>query len=446
MASARKIVLLPASNVLAHAGRCALLARELKKRHHDVILAGTPKYLRDPEVADEEFGYYPLPDFDAGLGLKILRDLSSVPNRHMLEEHIHAELKMIDELKPDLAIVDFRLTMFISAKMKGLPTVSLIGGRWVYQYSAQPLQAFRTHPYYSQLRWIIRERGVERLVPFLHRLVLRYKMGPYRDLLKKHHLEAKRDLWDLIIGDYNLVLDTELLAPTKGLPKNFQRVGPIYWSSESPLPAWIDELERDRPIIYVTMGSTSHPSLFKKLMDILGNEPYQVIMTTGGQIDPQKLRLPANFRVERFLPGERIMEMADLVICHGGAGTVYQAVKTATPCIIITTHFEQEFLGAEVENQGAGLFLAMGEVMAKSEVVRTAVDRMLGHLDSYRTKIARLQKDLLRYNALTEAADGIEQFMASRPASSGRSFPSAAGMCRDDPRVGPHAAFTGLRE
>jgi MGT family glycosyltransferase len=411
MPVAKTIVFTPASSVLAHVGRCVLVAKELQQRRHKIVFAGLPKYLDDRLVAGGSFEYYPLPDFEADEGLQILRRLSRIPSRQVLERHLAAELQMLDDLKPDLVVSDFRLTILISAAVKRVPTVSLLGGRWIFPYIAKPYRAFRTAPFYTQLRTLFGERATDRLVPLLLRLVLRYKVRPYAGLFKKHGLEPKRVLWDLIIGDLNLILDTERLAPTRTLPENFRRVGPIYWTLGQPLPDWVRELGHDQPLIYVTMGSTGDPALFAQLIALLGDQNCQVVLTTGGQIDLSLHDVPPNVHVAKYLPGEKVMAMADLVICHGGAGTVYQAIETGTPCIVITTHFEQEFLGAEIEEQGAGLFFSLHEVMARPRLVRDAIVKVLAESESFRGRMADLQQDLMSYNGKVAAADCIEQFL-----------------------------------
>ncbi|MFO7774628.1 MAG: hypothetical protein R6W89_02400, partial [Candidatus Hydrogenedentota bacterium] len=53
-----RLLFTPASNVLAHAGRCVILARALQERGWGVAFAGEPRYLRHPPVAEPgEFGF-----------------------------------------------------------------------------------------------------------------------------------------------------------------------------------------------------------------------------------------------------------------------------------------------------------------------------------------------------------------------------------------------------
>lgn len=414
----KRILLTPASNVLAHAGRCLLLARELKQRGHEVILAGSPRYLQDPQVADDAYTCYPLPDFEASEGVTLLRMPHRRPPRRLLEQHIQAELELIDRVLPDAVIIDFRLTMYLSAVLRGIPRISLIGGRWIYPLAAHPYRAFRTYPYHRLVKRLVGQRGADRIIPPLMKGVLWYKLAPYRALMRRFGLPVKEHLWDLLVAELNLILDSERLAPMKDLPANFIRVGPLHWSPSWPLPTWIEERDSSRPLIYVTMGSTGHPSLFQMLITLFAGCPFDVILTTGGQIAIENSRLPANIRAERFLPGEAVMRRADVVICHGGAGTLYQAVAAGCPVIAIATHFEQELLGQEIETAGAGILFSLSEVRAQPAILVRAVKDILDNRDRYTEQMKRLQVEHRSYDPVRSAATAIETFLGVESAES----------------------------
>jgi MGT family glycosyltransferase len=198
------------------------------------------------------------------------------------------------------------------------------------------------------------------------------------------------------------------------LPENFVRVGPIHWEPALSEPEWLGTWTVARPVIYVTLGSTGHPLLFRRLLDVLGRTPYRVILTTGGQIGLAPDEVPANVRVETFLPGRLVMEQSDLVICHGGAGTVYQAITAGTPCLIIATHFEQELLGQEIEEHGAGRLLTLPEVLAEETTLPRTLAEMLAHHAEYARNMRRLQQAHHGLDGVRAAADAIEAFLSQR--------------------------------
>jgi len=408
----RPLVFCPASEILAHVGRSLLVAREVQRRGHRVILAGTPTYLQNPAlVRPDEFELYPIPDFSRAEGLEILRSLRRIPSRAEIERNIAAELEMLDRITPAAAVVDFRPTMFVSARARRIPVISLVGGVWLYQYAAKPYRALRTYQFYDTVRRLAGD-SAERVMPFLVRLAMRYKMLPFALAYRRHGLAPKWTPWEMIVGDYNLILDTELLSPMKPLPENFRRVGPIFWTADVPLPDRIRKLDRRTSIIYVTLGSTGHGDLFRHLLRVLGETEYQVVMSTGGQVAFAPGEIPRNIYVEAYVAGLLTSEVADLVIHHGGAGTVYQTLSAGRPSITIATHFEQELLGAAIEDQGAGIFLTMREVMADPRLLNRAIERIFANHTAYRANAERLREEVLKYDGVKMAADAIEEFVA----------------------------------
>ncbi len=408
----RKIVITPASNVISHTGRCITLARELKRRGHEIVLAGSPGYLRNSQIVSEnEFGYYELPDFDREEAMEALRTMKKAYNRKIFQEHLNAELNMLSKLNPHLVIVDFRLTMYVSARVLRIPIVSLLNARWLPQYFMGKYEAPDSHPLPLLTKQIFGKRIANFLWPYLIKLIQRYKLSPFPRICKRYQLEVRRYLPDILIGDYNLILDTKLWGPTKDLPQNFKQVGPIIWSPDLPLPAWVNELDESKPSIYITMGSTGDSHLFKALFESFRDTEFQVIVSTGGQIEVNPDALSKNLYVEKYLPGEEIMKRVDMVICHGGNQTVYQAIKTGTPCLVIATHLDQEWAGQEIQTHKAGIFLTMVKVLANPSLIMEATMRIFNNLMEYQKNMKNLQEDLLKYNGLKGAVSGIEEFI-----------------------------------
>ena len=105
------------------------------------------------------------------------------------------------------------------------------------------------------------------------------------------------------------------------------------------------------------------------------------------------------------------MEMVDMVICHGGSQTVYQAIKAGIPCLVIATHLDQEWGGEEIEAHQAGIFLTMAKVMARPALIQDAARKMFEHMEEYKKNMKMLQEDLLKYDGLNDAVLSIEKFM-----------------------------------
>jgi UDP:flavonoid glycosyltransferase YjiC (YdhE family) len=159
------------------------------------------------------------------------------------------------------------------------------------------------------------------------------------------------------------------------------------------------------------LGSTAHRDLFAQLFVDFTGTPYQIIVATGGQIDPNDFQIPDTFHVEKFLPVGKVMDYSDLVIYHGGAGTAYQIMKAGIPSIVVATHLDQEYQGIATEAHQAGIFLTMHEVLAKPGLILEATERMISDLARYRLHVDVLRLDLLKYNGPIAAADCVENLL-----------------------------------
>jgi UDP:flavonoid glycosyltransferase YjiC (YdhE family) len=400
--------------VLFHVGRSLVLARELAARGHEILFLGSPRYLAHPSIvgASPFFERIDAPDFGPDEGMDILRSIARLPSRARIEEIIEAEVAALRARRPDAVVADFRPTLGISAREAGVPVVSLLLGHWLRRYSATPPHVLRTYPITVLAERALGRHITERLVPGFVDAVVRYKMTPFHGAARARGQRAKT-LWEMLEGDLNLVTDVEAWSPTRPLPERFRRTGPIVWEPELPVPPELSARDPGRPRIYVTFGSTGHEDLFLTLFEELSDLPYEVWMTTGGQIDVSGQRVPRNFRVYPFLPAG-VMELADLVVYHGGAGTACQVVRAGAPAIVVATHWDQEFAGFATERHRIGQYLTMREVVRRPGRLREAIARVLGDVGAYRERVQALRREFLKTEGVVEAADCVEAFLDER--------------------------------
>jgi UDP:flavonoid glycosyltransferase YjiC (YdhE family) len=326
---------------------------------------------------------------------------------------LEAEIELIRRLRPDLVVVDFRPTMNVSARVCGVATASLLLGHWMPEYATKPGWVPRSYAIAAVAERLLGERWTSLLANPIFSGVIRYKTSPFRAAARARGQVAPRLLWELIQGDLNLLTDVEALSPVH-LPEGCHRVGPILWEPSMPAPAWVEELDRTRPVLLVNFGSTAHPDLFRATFAEFADRPYQVILATCGQIDAADFEIPSNFFVEKFLPVAQMMEIADLVIYHGGAGTFQQMIRAGVPGVVIATHWDQEYAGVVSRDRGLGPFLTMREVLSSPGRLCGAVDGLIADLSSYRERAREIKEGLDPYDGAKTAAEHLEAFLAGR--------------------------------
>ena len=107
------------------------------------------------------------------------------------------------------------------------------------------------------------------------------------------------------------------------------------------------------------------------------DEPVRVLATTNRQRPSEPLPpAPANAVVVDWLSYSQAMAAADLVICHGGHGTVARALGAGVPALCCPAVGDMAENGARVAWSGAGLMLPWR--LMTPATLRLTVRRLLG--------------------------------------------------------------------
>ncbi|HEX8218521.1 MAG TPA: glycosyltransferase [Chloroflexia bacterium] len=117
-------------------------------------------------------------------------------------------------------------------------------------------------------------------------------------------------------------------------------------SGEETLPKWVAELDRHgkRPTVYATLGTfdNERTDILAAILEALRDEPLNLILTVGRNRDPQEFgEQPPNVRVERYIPHNLLLPYCDLVLCHGGSGTIMDALSRGLPLLILPIAADQ---------------------------------------------------------------------------------------------------------
>ena len=140
-------------------------------------------------------------------------------------------------------------------------------------------------------------------------------------------------------------------------PTSVRVVGPMTFE----LPH--DEVEPppgDGPLVVVAPSTAQDPEgrLVRAALDALAGEPVRVLATTNRpEADDPLPAAPSNAVVVDWLSYSQAMAVADLVICHGGHGTVARALGAGVPVLCCPAVGDMTENGARVAWSGAGLML-----------------------------------------------------------------------------------------
>jgi MGT family glycosyltransferase len=208
----------------------------------------------------------------------------------------------------------------------------------------------------------------------------------------------------------------------RDLPASVHYVGACLWDKPSHEKSsdWLDQLPRDQPWVHASEGTVHvlSPFVLKAAARGLANMPMQVILTTGGNREPEELDLgpiAPNVRVVRWVSHTELLPHLDVMITTGGSATVQSTLKAGVPLIIVPTEWDKPDIARRVVETGAGLRLAPSQ--CTPERLRAAVQQVLT-TPSFRQNAQRMAAAFARYGGPLAAAELLEQLpAATRPST-----------------------------
>ncbi|MEO8092156.1 MAG: glycosyltransferase [bacterium] len=256
--------------------------------------------------------------------------------------------------------------------MAGLPRVSLIPHVYPVHEPGLPFFAFGAQPARTPVGRALWRRAEPVLTAGLRRG--RRELNETRAILGLPPLER---FHGGLSTDLVLVATYPQLEYPRPWPEHAHVVGPM--SFELPHPD-VELPQGEAPLVVVAPSTAHDPEgrLVEVALEALADEPVRVLATTNRR-DPgaPAPAAPANAVVVHWLSYSQAMAAADLVICHGGHGTVCRALGEGVPLLCCPAVGDMTENAARVQWAGAGLMLPWR--LTGPGAVRAVVRRMLGN-------------------------------------------------------------------
>ncbi len=406
---------------LAHVTRALEVAKALTRRGHTILFAGHGTYLAVAEQAGYPVRALPyVTEERAFAAIKSQRLADLFPEKDA-EAYVEADRALIAEWQPDLLLTDNRLSATVAAELAGIPLVSIVNVH---------MSSLRRIPFFS-LRNALRRPDSAAVGEPLFRLAdcieNRIEFQFYDRLMvaglnrvRRRHGLRKRFGNTFEEGDLTLLPDVPEFSPVSRLPASARYVGPLTWHNDLPAPRCLREgrLDPGRPCVYLSLGSGGLAELLEE-SDRLADGSVQFVVATGKNRVPSLDRLPDNFFVEEYVNTDVLYgrsggrRWADAIVCHGGNGTIYQALAAGVPVIGLATHEEQHYGLKRVNRLGLGIgFGRATHRRGGTGSVRGAIRQVLAD-PRYRENAARFARRMADYaNGAELAAHMIENCLA----------------------------------
>lgn len=398
MSSERKF-LVAAFGDAGHAFPAIGLARTLKRRGHQVIVE-TWEHWRDAVegegigfTAAEEYTTFPPPPPDSAEG-------ASVADAAL------ALLPMLERERFDVVVSDI-LTQApaLAAQRAGLRWATLIPHVYPVHEPGMPFFAFGAMPPRTAIGRGLWRRALPVLVGGLEQG--REELNQSR---ARVGLEPLEHFHGGISEQLTLVATFPQLEYPRRWPAATHVVGPIGFE----MPFGDVELPKgEGPLIVVAPSTAQDPDcrLVRAALDAFADEPLRVLATTNRHHPAEPLPpVPANARVVEWLSYSQAFAAADLVICHGGHGTICRALGAGVPVICCPAVGDMTENGARVAWAGAGLMLPWRLLGAAS--LRATVRRLLSE-PGFAFRAGQIAAWSRKNDGSERAAELVERLAAS---------------------------------
>lgn len=137
---------------------------------------------------------------------------------------------------------------------------------------------------------------------------------------------------------YLSLLPPSFQVPSYPIPPVTHALQPASMSqAPESLPDWILNLPK-QPTIFACLGTVFNlvPELYQLFIDAVRDKPVNLLIGLGRNIDPSQFDpVPDNVYVEEWIPQIPLMPYCDLVISHGGIGTILNTLGFGKPLIVI---------------------------------------------------------------------------------------------------------------
>jgi UDP:flavonoid glycosyltransferase YjiC (YdhE family) len=196
-----------------------------------------------------------------------------------------------------------------------------------------------------------------------------------------------------------------------GLPKGHR-------DAYADSPAWWEEIasNKTKKIVLVSQGTLTAnftDLVVPTLIGLKDREDILVVVALGkkGRTLPEGTLVPANARIEDFIPFDDVLPHCAVFVSNGGYGAFQHAVSHGVPLVIGGTTEDKPEIAARAE--WAGIAVNLRTATPAPEVVLAAVDEIVSN-PKYKERAKVLEAEMATYDPMEIVVKNIEELAAGK--------------------------------
>lgn len=396
----KTVLFFPYTNQLGSTIPSVTLANQLRDAGHRVVYASQGKYTHVLEK--KGFEVNPINEISyAQYRRHVDRNNVDFYAPALIHHFIDQEMKLIDEVKPDLIVTNNRPTMKITTQLTGLPMVTIV---------IPALTRYYNHHYFIPenhfLNTLYPFGDVNKVTPTWFRraaflLTMKQWAIPFNKVLRSLKLPTIQDFLSVYEGDVTLINQTKGLMPFRELPPNWYFLEQTMRSTHGISHPWLSELVQLKKtgckIIYVSMGSSSlksYPLVIQAIARLVVKNPgYALVSSFVGM--ENKIGSQDRIFLEPFIHAPEIMPLADVIVTHGGVNTLSECMMQGIPVVGVPEQGEQLWNLKYAEHLGLARVVSRFQLEKNPQLILDAIEEVI-------------RQDSFQYNA-RKFSDKINQ-------------------------------------
>jgi UDP:flavonoid glycosyltransferase YjiC (YdhE family) len=381
------------------------LGRELAGRGHDVTLQTWTRWREHVEAEGMRFA--PAPEYQ----VFPTRDRPLTPYQ-AVERATGETVGLVREVAPDAVVSDIlTLAPALAGELEGVRAATLIP-------HVDPRLPPGSAPYScgARLPRTPIGRALWRSTDPLLRRGLALGRDELNETRRRIGLAPLEHFHGGISRELCLVATFPQLEYPRAWPARSHVVGPLLWE---PPGGDVELPEGDAPLVLVAPSTSQDGAgqLLRAALDGLAELPVRVLASANRSLDDVRVVVPPNARLVGWASYARTMPACELVVCHGGHGTVARALASGCGLVVVPAAGDMNENAARVDWAGVGVRLPRR--MASARPLALAAERALSR-PRLRARARELAAWAASNYAPARAAELVEEFASAGSGRNGR--------------------------
>ncbi|MFT4050223.1 MAG: glycosyltransferase [Solirubrobacterales bacterium] len=340
--------------------------------------------------------FFRAPKFDVVAGERI-------PDVHEAAAMATEQLRhVVNEWQPDVIVGDvLTLASALTAEICGVPFVTSVPHFWhATGEESIPFGSGWSPPKNAIGRWTTRRMHK------LEQVGLEYGRDELNETRAAVGLPSIDRVHGALSRELVLVGTFPQLEPRRDWPGHVKVIGPVMWE---PPAEPVEMPEGDAPLVVVAPSTAQdlEHTMLRSAVDGLRNLPVRVVAAKNGREPAVPLDPGANTEVVDWAPYSQLFPPADVVVCHGGHGTIMRALCARASVVIAPASGDQYENAARVRWAKVGV--SVPNRFISGETIAAAVEKVLAD-QRYARRVGELADWADHHDAAQTAADELMAF------------------------------------